>query len=34
MDLLTRLFIFSAYYERQQEIHKCIDPKHFRVNGI
>ena len=34
MDLFTRLFIFSGYYERQQEVHKFIDPKHFRVSGI
>ena len=34
MDLLTRLFIFSVYYERQQEVHKCIDLKHLRVSGI
>ena len=33
MDLLSRLFIFSPY-EREQEIHKCIHPKHFRVNDI
>ena len=31
MDLLSRFFIFSPY-EREQEIHKCIHPKHFRVN--
>ena len=34
MDLFTRLFIFSVYYERQHEVHKCIDPKHFRDSGI
>ena len=26
--------LFSLYNERQQEGHKCIDPKHFRVSGI
>ena len=34
MDLFTRLFIFSVYYERQQEVHKCIHPKHFRVSNV
>ena len=32
MDLLRRLFIFSSM--REQEVHKCINPKHFRVSGI
>ena len=34
MDLLSGLFIFSPAYEREQEVHKCIHPKHFRVSGI
>ena len=33
MDLLSSLFIFSPT-EKEQEVHKCIDPKHFRVSGI
>ena len=34
MDLFTRLFIFSVYYDKQQEVHKCIHPTHSRVSGI
>ena len=32
MDPLSRLFNFP--YEREQEVHKCIHPKHYRVSGI
>ena len=37
MDLLIRLFfftIFSHMKENKKSSHKCIHPKHFRVNGI
>ena len=33
MDLLSRLVFFSLN-EREQEVHKYIHPKHFRVRGI
>ena len=33
MDLFIRLFIFLPY-GKEQEVHKCIHPNHFRVSGI
>ena len=32
MDRPSRFYFLS--YEREQEVHKCIHPKHFRVSGI
>ena len=26
--------VYFLPYEREQEVHKCIHPKHFRVSGI
>ena len=26
--------VYFLPYEREQEVHKCIHPKHFRVNGF
>ena len=26
--------VYFVPYEREQEVHKCIHPKHFRVSGI
>ena len=33
MDLLSCLFIFSPT-RKEQDVHKCVHPKHFRVSGI
>ena len=34
MDFLSCLFIFSSMKLKEQEVHKCIHPKHLRVSGI
>ena len=26
--------VYFLFYEREQEVHKCIHPKHFQVSGI
>ncbi len=28
------LLVYFLHYEREQEVHNCIHPKHFRVSGI
>ena len=34
MDLLSCLIVYFLPYRKEQEVHKCIHPKHFRVSGI
>ena len=34
MDLLSCLNVYFLPYEREQEVHKCIHPSHFRVSSI
>ena len=34
MNGSPQLFVYFLPYEREQEVHKCIYPKHFRASGI
>ena len=34
MDLLSCLIVYFLPYRKEQEVHKFIHPKHFRVSGI
>ena len=34
MDLLSCLIVYFLPYRKEQEVHKCIHLKHFRVSGI
>ena len=34
MNGSPQLLVYFLPYGKQQNVHKCINPKHFRVSGI